>query len=439
MNIQPTPHLSAPARRLSSSLVVPGFALLLAATLSACGGGGGGGGGGGSGDSPSGGGGGGGGSATPSPAPPVSAGAACDTAPGRVLQVGPGKTYAMPSAAAAVAQAGDVIKIAGGDYRGDVASWTANNLTICGVGSRARLFANGNNARGKGLWVVSGANITIDNIEFRDTTVPDQNGAGIRAEHTGDLRILNSGFYDNQNGILANAGSATITIESSEFARNGLGDGYTHNIYVNQIDRLTVNSSYFHEAKVGHNLKSRARESIIQNSYFMDGPSGNSSYLADFPNGGRVVLKGNLFQKGPNAQNNNAIAYGMEGLSNPNTSLEMVHNTVAITRSGGAYLSVAGGASVALTANLFVGTGNQSLFASSFSNLTQSNNVNSVATNIPGASNISSPNFWPNATLQALIGLAGVPDATYTRDAPAPYASRAITGSRKAGALQAAP
>ena len=369
----------------------------------------------------------------------MSAGAACNTATGRVLQVGPGRTYTVPSAAAAVAQAGDVIKIDGGDYRGDVASWTVNNLTICGMGTRARLFANGNNARGKGLWVVSGANITIDNIEFRDTTVPDRNGAGIRAEHTGDLRIINSGFYDNENGILANAGSATITIESSEFARNGRGDGYTHNIYVNQIDRLTVNSSYFHEARVGHNLKSRARESIIQNSYFMDGPTGTSSYLADFPNGGRVYLRGNLFHKGPLAENNNAIAYGMEGLSNPSTSLELVHNTVAITRSGGAYLSVAGGASVTLSANLFAGTGNQALFATSFSNVTQSNNVNSVAANLAGATNISSPNFWPNAALQALIALPGVPDATYTRDAPTPYASRAISGSRKAGALQAAP
>ena len=359
-----------------------------------------------------------------------------------MLQVGPGKTYSVPSAAAAAAQAGDVIKIAAGDYRGDVASWTVNNLTICGVGGKARLFANGNNARGKGLWVVSGANITIDNIEFRDTTVPDQNGAGIRAEHTGDLRILNSGFYDNQNGILANAGSATITIESSEFARNGLGDGYTHNIYVNQIDRLTVNSSYFHEAKVGHNLKSRARESIIQNSYFMDGPTGTSSYLADFPNGGRVYLRGNQFHKGPQADNPNAISYGAEGLTNPTNTFEAVHNTVAVTRSGGAFLWIASGTSaVTLTANLFAGTGNQTLITGGYAagNAAQSNNVTSVATNIPGASSIANPNFWPNAALQALIGLSVVPDANYTRDAPTPYASRAISGSRKVGALQSSP
>ncbi|WP_137920161.1 right-handed parallel beta-helix repeat-containing protein [Hydrogenophaga sp. 2FB] len=405
------------------------------ATLSACGGGGGG-------DGGSTGGGSSNDSVTQSPSPPLSGGAACNAAAGRVLEVGPGKTYAVPSAAAAVAQSGDVIKIAAGDYRGDAATWNDSNLTICGVGGRARLYADGSNAQGKGLWVVSGSNITIDNIEFRNAAVPDQNGAGIRAEHGGELRILNSGFYDNENGLLASAGNGSITIESSEFARNGRGDGYTHNIYVNQIERLTVNSSYFHEARIGHNLKSRARESIIQNSYFMDGPTGTSSYLADFPNGGRVVLKGNLFHKGPNADNVNAIAYGLEGLSNPSTTLELVHNTVAFTRSGGAFLSVAGGtSSVRLTANLFAGTGNQNLFASGYAsgNAVQLNNVTSVASNIPGATNIGNPNFWPNAALQSLINLSVVPDASYTRDAPAPYASRAITGSRKVGALQAAP
>ena len=61
---------------------------------------------------------------------------ACDTASGRVLFVGPAQTYTVPSAAAAVAQAGDVVKISSGDYRGDVATWTASNLTICGVGAR---------------------------------------------------------------------------------------------------------------------------------------------------------------------------------------------------------------------------------------------------------------------------------------------------------------
>ena len=66
----------------------------------------------------------------------------------------------------------------------------------------------------------------------------------------------------------------------------------SHNIYVGTAGKLTVTNSFFHEARIGHNLKSRARENRIENSYFMDGPAGTSSYLADFPNGGAVYLRG---------------------------------------------------------------------------------------------------------------------------------------------------
>lgn len=406
--------------------------LLITLALSACGGGG-------SDDA-----------AAPRPAPSAPAtlpavpqGAlACDTATGRVLNVGPGQALATPSAAAAVAQAGDVIRIAAGDYRGDVATWRQNNLTICGVGGRARLFADGINAGGKGIWVVSGSNITIDNIEFRNAAVPDLNGAGIRAEHGGWLRIRNSGFFDNENGILTSAGAMSLVIEGSEFARNGRGDGYTHNLYVGQIDRLTVSASYFHEAKVGHNLKSRARESLIENSYLMDGPTGTASYVADFPNGGRVVMRGNLLHKGPNAQNPSAISFGAEGLTNPTNTLELTHNTVAITRSGGAFVAVyAGTQSVNLKANLFAGTGNQAVLTGSFAsgNAVQTGNVSGLAGNIPGVDNIANPRFWPDVSLQSLLDLGSVLDAGYVFDAPRPYQLRAISGARKAGALQSAP
>lgn len=411
------------------------LAVLLLVSLGACGGGGGGGGADGAvGALPD----------TPSDVPTVPvAGTACDAASGRVLEVGPGKAYATPSAAAAASRAGDVIRIAAGDYRGDVAFWTANNLTLCGVGGRARLFADGRHAGGKAIWVISGANTTVDSVEFHGAAVPDQNGAGIRAEHTsGNLRIVNSGFFDNENGILSAAGPTTIGVERSEFARNGRGDGYTHNLYIGQIDRLTVTASYFHEAKVGQNLKSRARESVIENSYLMDGPSGRSSYLADFSNGGRVVLRGNLFHKGPLSENTHAIAFGPEGLTHPTNTLVFTHNTLVTTRSGGTFFLIAAGtSSVNLTANLFAGTGNQALLGGSYAagNAVQAHNVTSLSSHIPGASNIASPNFWPDATLLAQTALGSVPDAGYTRDAPAPYVLRSIGGPRRVGALQAAP
>ena len=348
----------------------------------------------------------------------------------------------MPSAAAAIAQTGDVIKISAGDYRGDVATWSANNLTICGVGGRARLFADGKNEGGKGTWVFRGANPTIDSIEFHDSTVPDQNGAGIRAEHVGDMLIRNSGFFDNEDGILGAEDAATVTIENSEFARNGYGDGQSHNIYIGPAARLTVRNSYFHEARIGHNLKSRAKETHIENSFFMDGPNGTSSYLIDTPNGGLVYLRGNYFQKGPNADNSIAIAFGAEGLKWTVNTLEMVHNTVVMTRSGGTFLNASGSTqSVKLTANIFAGTGSPALISGFPSgSVVQLDNRTFAASNIPGADNIAAPNYWPNATGLAQIGLTDVPDPSYAKDSPRPFSLRSIgSTARLAGGLQTKP
>ena len=366
---------------------------------------------------------------------------ACDAASGRVLRVGPGASYAVPSAAAAAAQAGDVVKIAAGDYRGDVATWRAANLTICGVGGRARLFADGKSAQGKAIWVVAGANAVIEDIEFHGVTVPDQNGAGIRAEG-GNLTVRNCGFYDSDEGILSGRGG-DIVIDRSEFARNGHGDGQSHNLYIGEANRLIVTASFFHSAKIGHNFKSRARETHIENSYFMDGTTGTASYQVDFPNGGVVRMRGNVFQKGPRADNAAAIAFGQEGLKWPTNTLEMVHNTVVSTYSGGSFI-VAHGAtqSVHLVANLFAGTGSPRLVSGGVPSgrVHQQHTVVGAATDLPGATNVNAPNFWADASLRARLGLSAAADPTYVQDAPRPFATRVLaSGARLVGALQSSP
>lgn len=372
---------------------------------------------------------------------------ACDSATGPVLQVGPGQKYTKPSAAATAARAGDVVRIAAGDYRGDVATWKANNLTICGSGGRARLFADGKSAGGKGIWVVTGSGITIDSMEFHQAKVKDKNGAGIRVEHkSGDLRIINSGFFDNENGILTAKGPITLTIERSEFARNSAANtsGQTHNIYVGAIDQVSVSGSFFHESRYGHNFKSRAKVSLLENNYLMDGPAGMSSYLADFPNGGKVVLRGNLMQKGPKAPNKVAIEYGAEGKRWDENSLEMVHNTVVMTRPSSIFLRVMPWAqSVALKANIWASMGNDPLVSGkefALSSMVQQGNVQLPASYFVNASRIAKPDFWPNPTGVGLTGLPGVLDANYRYDTPAPAVLRAIaSGARRAGALQSAP
>ena len=100
---------------------------------------------------------------------------------------------------------------------------------------------------GKAIFITNG-DVTINNFEFSGAQVADHNGAGIRYE-SGNLILNNCYFHDNQDGILAGISDRTLTVNNSEFAYNGNGGGHTHNLYIGNIASLTINNSYFHDAK----------------------------------------------------------------------------------------------------------------------------------------------------------------------------------------------
>jgi hypothetical protein len=247
----------------------------------------------------------------------------------RVLHVGPGQKYRRPCQAIAVARAGDRIEIdARGNrsYRGDVCAWSTNRLTIVGVHGRAHIDAAGHNSEGKAIWVIAGNDTTIDNIEFSGARVPDQNGAGIRQEGA-NLLVEHCYFHDNQEGILAGDNPASnIVIDSSVFARNGAGDGYSHNIYINHVRSFTLRFSYSTDARVGHLVKSRALRNYILYDR-LSGERGTDSYELDLPNGGLSYVIGTVIEQGPNTQNPNMLAYGEEGDLNPDSHLYAVNDT----------------------------------------------------------------------------------------------------------------
>jgi len=245
--------------------------------------------------------------------------ASVPTANANTLQVGPGKQYSAPCAAIAAAAAGDTIQIdTSGTYSGDVCQWSTNSLTLIGVGGgRAVINAAGQNSQGKAIWVISGNNTIVENIEFTGATVPDLNGAGIRAEGT-NLTIRNCYFHDNQEGILTDGGNSTIIIEFSEFFRNGAGDGFSHNLYIGNITKFIFRYNYSHGAIIGHLLKSRAAENDIYYNRLSDESTGTASYEIDIPNGGLSYIVGNLVEKGPLAQNSALVSYQEEGANTGN-------------------------------------------------------------------------------------------------------------------------
>ena len=241
------------------------------------------------------------------------------------LTVGQGQQYATISAAIAASRDGDVIQVQAGTYTNDFATINTK-ITLQGVGGMVHMVSTVEIPNDKGI-LVTNTDVTIDHFEFSGARVSDQNGAGIRYQG-GNLLITNSYFHDNENGILANpAAGGTITIRNSEFDHNGSGDGFTHNLYVNEIARLTIENSFFHDAVIGHQIKSRALETIVVNNRIYD-EDGTSSYSIDMPNGGKATITGNVIQQGAHGDNPNIIAIGEEGDLHAGSSMTMANNVV---------------------------------------------------------------------------------------------------------------
>lgn len=277
---------------------------------------------------------------------------------GRLLAVGPLRGITSIAEAAKVARDGDVIEVDAGDYVRDVAVWSQARISLRAVGGRVRLLAGGAAAEDKAIWVVRAGEISVEGFDFIGAVVPDRNGAGIRFEQ-GSLLIRDCRFLENQNGILSSGNpAAMLVIENSEFGYNGFGDGQSHNLYVGAIASLKVSGSYFHHARVGHLLKSRAAENFIFYNRLSDETGGQASYELEFPNGGLAYVLGNVIQQSSTTENPHIVAFGAEGYKASTNKLYLVNNTLIDMRPrGGRFLRVNKGAEVIAINNLLLGEG----------------------------------------------------------------------------------
>lgn len=258
-----------------------------------------------------------------------------------VIRVGPNRRIKRIADAARQARDGDTIEIDPGDYVADVAVWDRARLTIRGMGPQVRLIAAGAIAEGKAIWVIRRGEVLVEGIEFVGARAGDANGAGIRLEG-GQLTVRRCLFYGNQAGILTGGGAqTTLTVENSEFAYNGHGDGQSHHLYAGGLGMLSVTGSYFHHANLGHLIKSRAARSRIAYNRLTDETGGRASYELEFPNGGVAEVVGNLVQQGSMTQNSVMVSFGAEGLKWPENVLRLVHNTLVNDHpDGGTFVHV---------------------------------------------------------------------------------------------------
>ena len=202
-------------------------------------------------------------------------------------------------------------------------------FTIRGVNGRAILdagpdaFANGTYVQ-KGILVLNGHDITIDNLELRNAgalvNANDSDVSGIRIQASdggagptpdgGNVTVERCYIHNNDQGILtANTvpGGETyfsphpfLLFQYDDFYDNGDGSGQTHNMYIGFDNYLTMHFtlqySKSRDAYVGHDVKTRAPYNNILYNQIID-DVGATSYELDFPLGGTTYVQGNLIYK----------------------------------------------------------------------------------------------------------------------------------------------
>ncbi len=256
------------------------------------------------------------------------------TAHARVLEVGEGKEFKLPSEAVKAARSGDTVQIGPGEYF-DCATLGQAKLTVEGVGDASKVVMTDKTCGGKALFIASGADITIRNLTLTRARVADNNGAGIRAE--GETLLVDGvRFINNQDGILSGVDGGTVTVRNSLFDHNGTCQGAcAHAIYIGHSKLLRVENSRFTDTKQGHHIKSRAERTEVVGCTFDDGEEGTASYMIEVPNGGSLTVRDSTLTKGPESENHTgAIVIGTEGVTQPTREITIANNTF---RNAGSY------------------------------------------------------------------------------------------------------
>jgi len=251
----------------------------------------------------------------------------------RVLEVGPGRPFALPSAAAVAARPGDVIRIAPGTYE-DCAVWRANGIVIEGEDFE-RVIVGNRTCNEKGVFVISGNDVTVRGVTLTGARSANANGAGIRAEGV-NLTVEHVRFLRNENGILyAGVTRGALIVRDSAFIGNGSCEqACAHGIYAGPLELLRLERSHFLATREGHHVKSRAFRTEVLDCHIEDGPEGTASYLIDIPNGGAALVRGNRLSKGPRSGNRSTvISIGAEGLDRPTPEIRIESNVLTVDGS----------------------------------------------------------------------------------------------------------
>ena len=234
----------------------------------------------------------------------------------------------------ALAEAGDgaVVKILPGNYQ-EAGILEANGVTILAKDVHLHDAA----AQGKAALVIKGSDTVVEDLRCSNVTVYSGNGACIRLEGK-NLTLKRVHFHGNQMGMLTSSDTGLVRIEDSLFEDNGIpGGSLGHNLYIQGDELEFVRSKSLRARNEGHELKSRARRTLIENSVLAS-LDAEDSRVIDVPNGGKISIRNSVIQQGPNTSNWDVIGVGLErgldqGTDHAENELVIEGNTILLDRN----------------------------------------------------------------------------------------------------------
>jgi len=192
--------------------------------------------------------------------------------------------------------------------------------------------------RGRGCWQVSGGKYyDISGIVFTNCHNASHNAAGIRYYNGArGLRLRDSVFRNNDNGLTGGTGSSEITVEYCEFGGNGntAASAPTHNLYIYGGD-FTLRYSYVHDPLQGQNFHIRAKTSVLEYNWFARAKSYEGDLMTDDDATGpsavgqTMLLRGNVLLQAAQPGNNSQViaVYNDAELEGRSFSVRLINNT----------------------------------------------------------------------------------------------------------------
>ena len=183
-------------------------------------------------------------------------------------------------------------------------------------------------AQGKGC-LVNAVDVVYDTVDVTGAGIHETSAggtAGIRPAGTSYVTVKNSNLHGNQNGIAGGGLPWVLDVQDTILDSNGLGDGYTHNLYASTgTIRVTLERVTSTNPKGGHDIKSRAPLFSATGCTL----SGDETEI-DLPDGTATpaVVTNTAITKVQGAANHRIIGYGEESQTNGTAGMLLNGDTI---------------------------------------------------------------------------------------------------------------